>query len=58
MEAHEPVTATVTRGGKIHLPAEVMRSLDVKEGQQVVFYLKPGKALIQPIASVLAKPIW
>ncbi len=58
MDAQEPVTATVTRGGKIHLPAEVMRNLDVKVGQQVVFFLKPGKALVQPMSAVLSKPVW
>jgi bifunctional DNA-binding transcriptional regulator/antitoxin component of YhaV-PrlF toxin-antitoxin module len=57
MASAEPVTATVTRGGKIHLPSSVMKNLRISEGQQVVFYLKPGKALMQPIAAI-AKPTW
>jgi bifunctional DNA-binding transcriptional regulator/antitoxin component of YhaV-PrlF toxin-antitoxin module len=58
MDAPEPVTATVTKGGKIHLPTEVIRSLDVKVGQQVVFFLKPGKALVQPMSDVIGKASW
>ena len=55
MEPSEPVTATVTKGGKVHLPSSVMRSLHVKEGQQIVFYVKPGRALIEPISAAIPK---
>lgn len=55
MAHQEPVTATVTRGGKLHLPTKVMQTLNVKEGQQIVFFLKEGKALLVPFSSALLK---
>lgn len=55
MDVPEPVTATVTKGGKLHLPTRVVKSLNVKEGDQLVFYVKPGRALVMPMAAALTK---
>lgn len=49
----EHVTATVTRGGKLHLPASVMKSLGVSPGQQLMFYVKPGRALVVPMSHAI-----
>jgi bifunctional DNA-binding transcriptional regulator/antitoxin component of YhaV-PrlF toxin-antitoxin module len=55
MDSTEPATATVTRGGKLHLPSRVIKNLNVKEGDQLVFYMKPGRALVVPMAAALTK---
>jgi len=55
MDAPESATATITRGGKLHLPTRVVKNLNVKEGDQLVFYLKPGRALVMPMATALHK---
>jgi AbrB family looped-hinge helix DNA binding protein len=54
----EPVTATITEGGRIRIPAEVLRHLRLRAGQQVVFFLKEGKdaAVVAPLATALSVP--
>ena len=39
----------------MHLPTRLIESLNVKEGDQLVFYLKPGRALVMPMATALTK---
>lgn len=54
----EPVTATVTEGGRIRIPAEVLKHLHLKTGQQIIFFLKEESdaALLAPLADTVNVP--
>ena len=52
------VTATV-RGGRLRLPVAVLQGLDLKDGGELVFFVKEGRALIAPLAErVVSEPSW
>lgn len=51
-------TATV-RGGRLRLPAAVLQGLDLKDGGELVFFIKEGRALMAPLAErVVSEPSW
>ena len=51
-------TATV-RGGRLRLPAAVLQEFKLKEGQEVVFFIRSGRALLAPLGeSILQEPGW
>lgn len=54
----EAVTATVSEGGRIRIPTEVLKHLHLRPGQQIVFFLKEGRdaAMVAPLASSISVP--
>jgi len=58
MAPPEAVTATVSEGGRIRIPSEVLKHLHLRPGQQVVFFLKEGRdaAVVTPLSSAVSVP--
>lgn len=54
----EAVTATVSEGGRVRIPTEVLRHLHLQPGQQIVFFLKEGRnaAMVAPLSSAISVP--
>jgi bifunctional DNA-binding transcriptional regulator/antitoxin component of YhaV-PrlF toxin-antitoxin module len=51
-------TATV-RGGRLRLPAAVLAEFNLKDGEEVVFFIRSGKALLAPLGEqILHEPEW
>ena len=49
-------TATISSGGKMHVPAEVLAKLNVKPGEEIAFLEGPGPWLVVVPAANLTAP--
>lgn len=55
-----PVAATVSRGGRMRIPQPVLKALGLSDGDQLVFFVRPGHAaaLVTPAAEAFREPKW
>ncbi|MGI0066853.1 MAG: AbrB/MazE/SpoVT family DNA-binding domain-containing protein [Thermoplasmata archaeon] len=58
-KAHS-VVATVSKGGRLRIPQEVIDRLDLKDGKQIVFFLTANRtaALVATGDSAISAPRW
>jgi len=42
-------TATISSKGQVTIPQDVRKALDLKQGDQLVFVVEDGKAVIHPV---------
>jgi bifunctional DNA-binding transcriptional regulator/antitoxin component of YhaV-PrlF toxin-antitoxin module len=58
MAEKHSVVATVSRGGRLRIPREVLERLHLKDGAQIVFFLREDMlaTLVAPVASAVQAP--
>jgi hypothetical protein len=52
------IVATVSRGGRLRIPREVIDRLQLADGEQIAFHFPEGKdvALVAPVSTLVAPP--
>jgi bifunctional DNA-binding transcriptional regulator/antitoxin component of YhaV-PrlF toxin-antitoxin module len=60
-EKGHSVIATVSSGGRLRIPKEVVEQLHLKDGQQIAFFLRTNRndaALVAPVPNLIEPPDW
>ena len=52
------IVATVSRGGRLRIPREVIERLCLADGEQIAFHFPEGKdvALVAPVSTLVSPP--